>query len=272
MSAAPPHIALRAEPVEPSIFEGGPVLVILELRVVTSALSAHIPNVLDPTFLCPSGLGLRAREEGEPPRTVLPSLPDPEWHPVRDLDSTGSRRAVVDLSPFTGSVRRGRLSLRVLAATPFGVTSSDELTLPVTPPSGPVAELFSAVRRELPPGGGWLDWVELESPSPLDARPLADLGPLALHGLLRRLRADPAAVREADLAALGPKLAPEQLAFLAERAAAMGDGAAAARWIAAARAVAPGLCSWLDDVERRRTTWTGAGLAAGRGGPRAASR
>src|SRR4051812_27891889 len=117
MSATPPRIALVAEAVEPVVLVGGPILVILELRVVTSALRASISNVPVPALRSLGGVGvswsLNEQSRGE----VIPTLPDPEWSRVGDLDSTESQRAVVDLSPLVRGAHAGVLTLHVLLAT-----------------------------------------------------------------------------------------------------------------------------------------------------------
>ena len=258
MSVTPPRIEVRAAPVDPVVVEGGPLRVIVELRVVTTAVRAQVASVLIPRLRSLGGVGVVARSNGAPLATVLPAAPDPEWSPVRDLDSGEARRGVVDLSPLVGGAGSGELSLRVVVATPLGRSASEELSLVVAPPNGPVAEALQAAREELEPGQTWLDWVEQSPESALDRRPLAELGPLALHALLRRWRRGPLRVAPEELDALGPKLSPERLGFLAERAVAAGDRGELARRMAETLAVEPGLGWWMEDLRRGRTTWTGA--------------
>jgi hypothetical protein len=262
VSVVPPRIDLLAEPVESAVLEGGPILVVLRLSVVTEAVFAQVSRVILPTLTWPAGIGVAFRQADEPLRVVEPTLPGFDKRPGRDLRSNESRRVVVDVSPFLQGVRHGQLTLEVLAATPFGRATSAAMSLEVAPAQGPAGELMAAVRKELAPGGGWVDWARGDTPSPFDLRPLAELGLLAFHGLLRRWRRERGAVAPEELAALGPKLLPERLAFLAERAWLLGNGEELARRIAEVRAVEPGLGWWMDDLEQRPFSWTGVELPA----------
>jgi hypothetical protein len=229
---------------------GGPLVVIVTLSVATpgaqvGGLPAITPYGLD-------GIGVSLERAGQRHEEGPLGL-HPEWARTCAVVAGAPRRALCLLYSMLRDVR-DPAALTLLVA---GAGRSNTLALDPVAPSPTEAELLATVRAELRPKEGLNDWAAHNDASPLDERPLAELGPFVLHGLLRRWRKGPAKVPLAELDALPPALAPERAAFRAEHARARGEDPAAA--IAAVRALGVGLDWWMDDLGRGYS-WTGATL------------